>query len=601
MYHPAGYLLSRDKGNNLMCGIFGYVGTSAPIGPMVSSALRTMEYRGYDSWGIGWDDGKRFLNRKAPGRVPQVIDASPQSGLAIGHTRWATHGVVSVENAHPHFDGAQQIGVVHNGVIENVLELQASLDDTTSFLSQTDSEIVVHLVAHELASGKAFPEAVEAVFGTLAGSNAIVVANRATGEIAAITSRSPLRMGRRGSSLYLASDPLALADIADEMAEIPDHTLVTMARSSARLKDTVRGEEVVPIWGPVPADARVERGNHAHFTLKEIHDQPDLLLRLSAREEDVTPLAKAIRCHSHLILTGCGSAYYAATLGAEWLRQSLKDTWVEAIPASEIAVTIRNQGLQTLVLALTQSGETADVVDVLHVARSWGATTAALVNTESSTVATHVDIAVPLLAGTERSVLATKSFLAMVMRQLQLVRALNHPKASGKDESMEPVLGAINHWLSCERLNELARQVRVADHVLTLGKGSGHKVALEAALKIKEGSYVHAEAFLTGELKHGPLALVSENTPCLLFATTADEVASARIASREITSRGGFTVGIGPFDPLDCSLVLRVPDLGAAASLVHLVIAQRLAYLIALGRGVDPDFPRNLAKSVTVR
>jgi glucosamine--fructose-6-phosphate aminotransferase (isomerizing) len=584
-----------------MCGIFGYVGASAPIVPMVSSALRTMEYRGYDSWGIGWDDGDRFHNRKAPGRVPRVIDASPQSGLAIGHTRWATHGVVSAENAHPHFDGAQQVGVVHNGVIENATELLVSLDGTANFLSETDSEIVIHLVVRELEYGKTFSDAVEAVFLQLTGSNAIVVANRPTGEIAAITSRSPLRLGRRGSSLYLASDPLALADIADEMAEIPDHTLVTMSRSSALLRDILLGEEVVPTWVPVPADAHVEVGEHAHFTLKEIHDQPDLLMRLSAREDDVTPLAEAITSHSHVVLTGCGSAYYAATLGAEWLRQRLNDTWVEAIPASEIAATSRNHGSKTLVLALTQSGETADVVDVLHIARSWGAATAALVNTESSTVATHVDIAVPLLAGTERSVLATKSFFAMVMRQLQLIRAVDALPRSLDEAFFEPVSSAIIHWLSCETLNELARQLEVADHVLALGKASGHKVALEAALKIKEGSYVHAEAFLTGELKHGPLALVSQGTPCLLFATTGDEVASAKIASREIMSRGGFTVGIGPFDPPDCSIVLRVADLGAAASLVHIVIAQRLAYLIAVGRGVDPDFPRNLAKSVTVR
>lgn len=583
-----------------MCGIFGYVGERAQIVPMVSSALRTMEYRGYDSWGIGWDDGDRFLDRKAPGRVPQSIDASPQSCLAIGHTRWATHGVVSAENAHPHFDGDQQIGVVHNGVIENALELRESLGDTAGFLSETDSEVVVHLVARELANGRSFPDAVEAVFGALTGSNAIVVACRASGEIAAITSRSPLRLGRRADSFYLASDPLALADVADEIAEIPDFTLVSMSPSAVTLRNIASGEAITPVWGRVPADARVERGVHAHFTLKEIHDQPDLLRRLSSEGKDVVTLAAAIREHSHVILTGCGSAYYAASLGAEWIRQSANGVWVEAMPASEIDATTRNLGSDTLLLALTQSGETADVVDVIHIARAWGATTAALVNTKSSTVASHVDITVPLLAGTERSVLATKSFLAMAMRELQLIWALDRDALS-LGEPIDPVVKEIERWLACETLNELARKIGVKDHLLTLGKGAGHKVALEAALKIKEGSYVHAEAFLTGELKHGPLALVSEGTPCMLFATSEQELAGARIASREIMSRGGFTVGIGQFSPSDCSFVLEIPNLGYAGSFVQIVIAQRLAYLIAVGRGVDPDFPRNLAKSVTVR
>jgi glucosamine--fructose-6-phosphate aminotransferase (isomerizing) len=527
------------------------------------------------------------------------MESSELSSLAIGHTRWATHGRVTAENAHPHFDATGQVGIVHNGVIENVAELRASLGDM-SFLSETDSEIVAHLVANELEQGSSLAHAVERVFRRLNGSNAIVVAHRPTGQIAAITSRSPLRLGRRGNILHLASDPLALADIADEIMVVPDRTLVILGPMGATLHDIDSTLSVEATWHVAPVELQSKRGVHAHFTLKEICDQPGMLRRLLTRDDDVKELAGVIRTHRHVLLTGCGSAYYAATLGAEWLRRELKDVWVDVLPASEIDGHTRNLGPQTLMLVLTQSGETADVVDAIHVARSWGTRVGTLVNTGSSTVATQADVTVPLLAGTERSVLATKSFLAMVMRQLQLVNALSSNPAS-LHHDVESAVAEIERWLPCETLNELAGRIEVHDHVLTLGKGVGHKVALEAALKIKEGSYVHAEAFLTGELKHGPLALVSEGTPCLLFATTREEVEGARIASQEIRSRGGYTIGFGAFESSDCSAVVRVPDLGFATSLVQLVIAQLLAYKIAIARGVDPDYPRNLAKSVTVR
>jgi glucosamine--fructose-6-phosphate aminotransferase (isomerizing) len=212
-----------------------------------------------------------------------------------------------------------------------------------------------------------------------------------------------------------------------------------------------------------------------------------------------------------------------------------------------------------------------------------------------------VDHVVPLKAGTERSVLATKSFMAMVFRMLQIVDAVAPAEGQDASDNTYRAVAEIRSWMDRESLHDVARDIVVRDHVLTLGKGVGHKVALEAALKVKEGSYIHAEAFLTGELKHGPLALVTDGTPALLFATTPREIAAARIASHEITSRGGMTIGIGAFSDDDCSRVLYVPDLGMATSLVHIVIAQLVAYDAAIGRGVDPDYPRNLAKSVTVR
>jgi glucosamine--fructose-6-phosphate aminotransferase (isomerizing) len=333
--------------------------------------------------------------------------------------------------------------------------------------------------------------------------------------------------------------------------------------------------------------------------VKEIHDQVAVLERLLDRQDDVLPLAGAVREHRHVLLTGCGSALYAASLGAEWL-QAATGAWIDVVPASELSVSTRNMGADTLVIAPTQSGETADVVDALHVCKSWGANTATIVNTESSTVASMVEIVVPIIAGVERSVLATKSFMAMAVRMLQLAQALcGGMGAAG--ESVASAIPAIQHVLADASVTLLVNLVREQEHILTLGKGIGRAVAQEAALKIKEGSYVHAEAYLTGELKHGPLALVGDGTPVMLFATNATELATARIASREVMSRGGHTIGIGEFSDGECSTVVRLSDIGMATPLVHLAFAQRFAYELAVARGVDPDFPRNLAKSVTVR
>jgi glutamine---fructose-6-phosphate transaminase (isomerizing) len=582
-----------------MCGIYGYVGHQVDVMPIVSKALRTMEYRGYDSWGIAWADGDRLSTLKASGRVPAEIDRSASSSLAIGHTRWATHGSVTEENAHPHFDGSHRVGVVHNGVIENASELRDRYLRDTDFVSETDSEVVPHLIHQKMSEGFAFQEAVISVFGMLEGNSAIVVANLESNEIAAITARSPLRLGKADGGWMLASDPLALARHASQMAIIPDHSLLMLDEKEARLLAPASGSPMVIDWREVPADAYAHKGDFAHFTIKEIHDQRNVVERLVHQRADVELLADAVRSARHVLLTGCGSAFYAASLGAEWLRPTT-EAWIDVVPASEMAPAVRNMGADTLVIALTQSGETADVVDALHVAHSWDARTATIVNTVSSTVSSMVDIVVPIMAGVERSVLATKSFMAMAVRLLQLSESLAGLD-TGAPSTLDIAVTAIEDLLRYEGVADLAQLVAGEEHILTLGKGAGRTVAQEAALKIKEGSYVHAEAYLTGELKHGPLALVTEGTPVLLFATTPGELASARIASKEVMSRGGLTIGIGEFTANECSVVVPISDIGQATSLAHLVFAQRFAYELAIERHVDPDFPRNLAKSVTVR
>ncbi len=579
-----------------MCGVFGYIGEPRMVVPMVADALRIMEYRGYDSWGIGWDQGSRVELVKQTGRVPGQFLHDASASVAIGHTRWATHGGVTDANAHPHTDGQQQIAVVHNGVIENAEALKLEYLSHIDFRSETDSEIVPHLIRAQLDQGGTFAEAVRTVFLMLEGSSAIVAMDRASEMIVAITARSPLRLGRRTDGWELASDPLACAQFSQEIAVVPDSHLLVLTRNSAQLIDIHTGAESAISWEPTPEEIQTSRGDFPHFTIKEIHDQVEVLRQLSICAEESSELAEAVRGHRHILLTGCGSALYAATLGAEWLAQAT-DAWIDIVPASEIDDSNRNMGASTLVIALTQSGETADVVDAIQRAQSWGATIATVINTETSTIARMADIVLPIRAGVERSVLATKSFIAMAARLHQVATKASEITPS----TSHRILNEIESVLANDDLARIAQIIANEQSMIVLGKNMGSAIAKEAALKIKEGSYLHAESFLMGELKHGPLALVQSGTPCLIFATSESELVSARIAAAEVRSRGGFVIGIGLFNESDCDEVIGIPDAGSHTSLIHLVAAQKLAYHIAIARNVDPDFPRNLAKSVTVR
>lgn len=579
-----------------MCGVFGYVGQSTSVVPMVADALRIMEYRGYDSWGIGWDQGSHVELIKRTGRVPQELQENASASIAIGHTRWATHGGVTNENAHPHTDSRNQIAVVHNGMIENADALKATYLSHVAFRSETDSEIVPHLIRHFLDQKGTFSEAVKQAFLLLEGSSAIVAMDRANEMIVAITARSPLRLGRRTDGWELASDPLACATSSQEIAVVPDHHLVILTKDVAQVVDLHQGSEIAIQWEPTPKEVHTSRGEFPHFTIKEIHDQVNVIRNLATRIADVKSMAEAIRQHRHLILTGCGSALYAASLGAGWL-QKATNAWIDVVPASELGPHTRNLGAETLVIAFTQSGETADVVDAIQTARTWGSSIGTVINTKTSTIARLADVVLPIHAGVERSVLATKSFLAMALRMYQTAELL----ANRESTDLGATVANIASILSDDSVDPITEKIAGASSMIVLGKDMGRAIAQEAALKIKEGSYIHAEAFLMGELKHGPLALIEAGTPCLIFATTDEEMLSARLAAAEVRSRGGYVIGFGAWNEADCDSRISIESRSALSSLEHLVAAQKLAYHVAVARGVDPDFPRNLAKSVTVR
>ncbi len=586
-----------------MCGIFGYVGAERSVPLTVGTALKSLEYRGYDSWGIVWREAERLETVKRIGRVPTSFTFDAVSRIAVGHTRWATHGGVTEANAHPHLDCTGRVAIVHNGIIENAAELRARLRHDPTFLSETDSEIVAHLVGECVTGGASIVDAMRVVFPLLQGQNAVIAIDQREEVIAAAMNVSPLVIGLGGLGAFISSDPFALVGKASEMVIAPSDAVVQLDASSVRAFQFDGVELRLPASHPVPDVSLDELGVHSHFMTKEMSEQPEMLRNQVENAASTARLADHIARAEQVILTGCGSASYAARIGSTWL-STIAGKRTLAVAASEFDDVTPFLNARTLVIAITQSGETADILEAMRTARSAGSPVVALVNVLHSSAARLADDVIPLLAGRERSVLATKSLLAMLGR---LLGASCHVNGTPERvaEYVELAARTIEELsLSDDFAAGIARVSEViakSEHVYIIGKGDGFGVAQEAALKIKEASYVHAEAFAAGELKHGAIALIEPGTPCIGFASDPRFLTDTGSSMQELRSRGGYTIGIGMDVGEGACQKLVTPDLGPANVLVQIFMAQRIAFQVALLRHVDPDYPRNLAKSVTVK
>lgn len=590
-----------------MCGVFGFTGAERDIESTVGVALRTLEYRGYDSWGVSWIEDGRLATTKRAGRLAEGVLPAATSQAAIGHTRWATHGGVTDANAHPHCASSGRFSVVHNGIIENADELRRELSASHRFRSETDSEVVPFLLDDAVQAEISVDDAVVQTFVRLDGHNAIVVLDRETRQIYAISAGSPLLIAEGERGAFIASDAIAFHHHATQMSPLPDGTLARLGTDGVALRGDDAVQWVKPSMIPVVHREQEELGGFAHHTLREIAQQPGVIARLLDDREETHALAEALRSARQVVFTGCGSAFFAARFGVSWLATMAGKPSI-AIPASEFAECAPLLGPDTLVIALTQSGETADVLDAIATAQATGARVHAIVNVPYSTVARTVGRSYPLHAGTEQSVLATKSFMAKLTRLLLAVGELSgRLEAVGRD--VQRATHAITHIQQDQevqqRLVDLSERLAQHDHVFMIGRGAGYAVAQEAALKLKEGSYIHAEALAAGELKHGSIALIEDGTPCLIFGNGTGSAAQLASTAQELRARGGYTTGIGGGAGISASSSYRetldVSDCGDAEPLVQIALAQHLAYRAALARGVNPDRPRNLAKSVTVR
>jgi len=594
-----------------MCGIFGYTGASTDAARMVFAGLKKLEYRGYDSWGVAVGAGGAVHTAKDVGKLVAAPEGLPMGELALGHTRWATTGAVTVENAHPHHDCTGRLALVHNGIVENYAPLRELLIERGHiFQSETDSEVAAHLLEEEVAALEPAPgrlaEALRQVALRIEGLNALAAFDVATGELAAVKNGSPLIVGLdpTGGAHYLASDVASLLAHTRDIVYVRDDQVVSLRPDGAHVFDAATGAPVALEVERIHwRSEEAELGDYHHFLEKEIWEQAPLLERIAAEGvEQGTRLAAFLDRARGLHFVACGTAYHAALIGRYLLAMEAGRAAI-ATHAHEFATFAPLLGDGDAVVAFSQSGETIDVLDAVRAGRARGATSAALVNVPGSTLTREVDLALMLGAGPEKSVLSTKTFTAKVAYLLLAAGALagdpgRHVatlRAAGRDMEELRTDGRL------DTIRDVAHRIVDRDDMFVLGHGLGYPLALEAALKIKEVTYIHAEGLPAGELKHGTIALIEEGTPVLVFVPDGPDAPGLLASAGEVKARGAYVVGIGPRPHAVFDAHLPVRATGLAYPLAVLPIVQRLAYELALLRGTDPDKPRNLAKSVTVR
>jgi glutamine---fructose-6-phosphate transaminase (isomerizing) len=596
-----------------MCGIFGYVGSRSDSPQVVLAGLKKLEYRGYDSWGIaarhnGGGPGSIAVEKHV-GKIGQASTLLADSQAALGHTRWATHGGVTEVNAHPHLDCGGELAVIHNGIIENYEELRSDLRQRGHrFVSETDTEVVAHLLEEELADkprdADHLIQALIVVFRRLDGLSAISVLEPSAQCIAVAKNGSPLVLGHGPDGNFLASDSAALLEHTRRLTFLDDGQAALITPDDVRVYDIASGlaQAQTRIWDIAWVEEQTDLSGFPNFMSKEIHEQPSVIRRLVERAPEAAQLAEIVKRGRTVHLVGCGTAAHAAKTG-EYLFSRIARLQVSSVAGSEFGYLEDFLDAESVVVGLSQSGETIDLLDSMKTAAARGAHLAALVNVEGSSLYRLVDTPILLGAGPERCVLATKSFTAKLAVLLMAAYAARGELSRGLG-LLELAATEIEAFLGDRRLAQvrgLAERFRDVDHLYVIGRGPSYPLALEAALKIKEVSYIHAEGFAGGELKHGVIALIEPGTPCLVLAPNDETFRAVVSGAQEIKARGGHIIGISPNESEVWDDHVRVADVGEAAAIVNAVPPQVLAYNLALLRGHDPDKPRNLAKSVTVK
>ena len=605
-----------------MCGIIGIVGTEPVAGRLVES-LRRLEYRGYDSAGVAAQVGGKLERRRAPGKLRELeslLEQAPlEAATGIGHTRWATHGAPTERNAHPHIAG--RVAVAHNGIIENFAELKAELQAKgRAFASDTDSEVVAHLVDEALDEGLEPVAALKATLDRLRGAYALAILVGGEKEvILGARNGPPLAVGYGDGEMFLGSDGLALGPFTNRVAYLEDGDYAIIDHRGAQIFD----HEGRPVDRPVktlPASAAVmEKGNYRHFMEKEIHDQPEGCHRTIAAYVDTLTDRTAVPGDidftrvRRIQIVACGTSYIAGLLG-KYLIEQMADLPVDVEIASEFRYRAPALEEGSLALAMSQSGETADTLAALRHCRSKGMRSAAIVNTVESTIAREVDVVWPIHCGPEIGVASTKAFTAQVSVLTALAiaaaRSRGHIGEAEEKRMVRVLLEAprlIAESIQLEdAVRSIAAEVAKARDVLYLGRGPMYPLSLEGALKLKEISYIHAEGYAAGELKHGPIALVDEDTPIVILAPFDSYFEKSASNMSEVMARGGQVIFITDPEgeqhaPAGARVVVTAPKCDPlVAPLVMSAPIQLLAYHVAVQKGADVDQPRNLAKSVTV-
>ncbi|MBV9348734.1 MAG: glutamine--fructose-6-phosphate transaminase (isomerizing) [Pseudolabrys sp.] len=613
-----------------MCGIVGILGREPVAGALVE-ALKRLEYRGYDSAGIATLEGGTLGRRRAEGKLKALearLESEPLGGnTGIGHTRWATHGRPSESNAHPH--ATDKVAVVHNGIIENFRELRESLTAKGhTFRSQTDTEVVAHLVTDEMRQGKTPQQAVAAALGQLRGAFALAFIFEGQDDLMIGARRgSPLAVGYGKGEMYLGSDAIALARFTDQISYLEDGDWAVVTRKGVQIFDKTNAKVERPVIKSTASAAMVDKGNHKHFMAKEIHEQPEVVGHTLAHYIDMTNERVALpfalpfdfKSITRLSISACGTAYYAGLVAKYWFER-FAHLPVEIDIASEFRYREAPLVPGDLALFISQSGETADTLATLRYAKEVKQKILSVINVTTSTIARESDVVMPTLAGPEIGVASTKAFTCQLAALCCLAVAAGRAREVLSEQDERNLVRALievpRHMASAlllePQIEKLAQTLKDSRDVLYLGRGTSYPLALEGALKLKEISYIHAEGYAAGELKHGPIALIDETMPVVVIAPydkspRREGVFEKTVSNmQEVAARGGKIILIT--DPkgaaeasVESALILTLPDMATTITpLVYAIPVQLLAYHTAVALNTDVDQPRNLAKSVTV-
>ncbi len=600
-----------------MCGIFGYIGNKQNAAELVLEGLKTLEYRGYDSWGIaviknvithqlGRTPDSKIVIRKKAGKIGNAtVSDFPRSHFALGHTRWATHGGVTDKNAHPHFDCSNTLAIVHNGIVENYEEIKEELiSKNHNFISETDSEVIVHLI-EEYNREVTFKEAVRKSFLRLRGRNAIIVMSAKDNSMIVVKNGSPIVIGIGEKENFIASDASALLTHTKKVIYLEDDHLALINDteiiiSSVENDKTIKNKIITLDWKVEEA----EKAPYPHFLLKEIMEQGQTIKSaITQNRINIERFADLMKKSFGSYFVGCGSAAHACR-EATYIFSMIAHRHINFCVGSEFAYFKDFLTPKSLLIAVSQSGETADILEAVSAAKTQKSKINSIVNVMGSTLSRISDVCLPLRVGPEKSVLSTKAFTAKLALFYLLAYTMDNKYEYGYKELLN-TSNVISQLLNDNNFHQNILQIvdkiyRVND-LYIIGRGLSYPVALEAAHKIKEASYIHAEGFAGGEPKHCEIALITDGTPCIIFAPE-DETHQAILSNAmEFKSRGGYIIGISPNREKVFDEWIKVPDIGAISSIVNVIPAQLMAYYLAVRRGCDPDKPRNLAKSVTVK
>ncbi len=606
-----------------MCGIIGIVGKEA-VSDRLVDGLRRMEYRGYDSAGVCTVENGQLIRRRAQGKLINLVNElarDPAPGLiGIAHTRWATHGAPTAANAHPH--ATEHLALVHNGIIENFKPLREALESRgRTFESQTDTEVVAHLVSEQVEAGLSPEEAVKVVLPQLRGAFALAIAFRQHPDLL-IGARlgSPLVVGYGEGETYLGSDALALAPLTQRISYLDEGDWVVITRDGARIFDADNNPVEREIVSSGASAVAIEKGNYRHFMQKEIFEQPTVVaqtLRSYIHQVDQSVALPQIdfdlSAIKRITIVACGTSFYAGMVAKYWI-ETFARLPVDIDVASEFRY--RDPVLEPggLALFISQSGETADTLAALKHCKAAGQTIAVVVNVPTSTMAREADLLLPTHAGPEIGVASTKAFtcqlavLAALAAHLAVKRGrMDRTEESEVVEHLLQTPASLNAALAFdEEIAAMAHLIAPARDVLYLGRGPDYPLALEGALKLKEISYIHAEGYASGEMKHGPIALIDEAVPVIVLAPSGPLFEKTVSNMQEVRARGGKVVLISDAEGIaeageGCIATIEMPRVHPLiAPLVYAVPVQLLAYHVACVKGTDVDQPRNLAKSVTV-